>query len=80
MSQLESVFEVRSGDNAPGEGCCEGGMFSTFELAKKRADEVIGNISKSLNESFKWTSESRAESRFYWVEISEYDIIYPEQE
>lgn len=77
MSQLTSVFEVRSGMRSePGSGEYEGGMFSTFELAKKRADEVIGDISKTVNQYFKWTSESRAESRHYWVEIEEHEVIY----
>jgi hypothetical protein len=78
MSQLESVFEVRSGDNAPGDGIFEGGMFSSHELAKTHADEVIKNLSNF--EDLQWVSVSRAEGRFYWVQIEEHVIIYPEQE
>ena len=77
MCDLESVFEVRSGDNAPGEGSFEGGLFSNFELAKTCADEVIERLSSF--DSLQWISESRAKGRFYWVEINEHDIIYPEQ-
>lgn len=77
MSQLESVFEVRSGDNAPGEGDREGGMFSTFEQAKEHAEKVIQRLYEY--DHFQWVSISRAEGRFYWVKIEEHEIIYPEQ-
>ncbi|EDV3611749.1 hypothetical protein CUZ11_004112 [Salmonella enterica subsp. enterica serovar 4,[5],12:i:-] len=79
MCELSSVFEVRSGMcGAPGEGDSEGGMFSSFEQAKERANEVIEKASEYDN--IQWISDYRAVGRFYWVEINEHDVIYPEQE
>lgn len=78
MCELTSIFEVRSGMcGAPGEGDSEGGLFSTFELAKEHAEKVIERISQFDN--FQWVSNDRAKGRYYWVEINEHDIIYPEQ-
>lgn len=78
MCDLESVFEVRSGDNAPGRGEHEGGMYSSFELAKEHAEKVIERINQF--DSVLWKSDDRAEGNYYWVEINEYDVIYPKQE
>lgn len=77
MCDLESVFEVRSGmDGAPGHGEREGGMYSSFELAKEYAEKVIATI---YDNDLRWVSNSRAANNYYWVEINEYDVIYPEQ-
>lgn len=79
MCDLTSVFEVRSGMRSePGEGESEGGMFSSFELAKHRADEVIK--SSSCFNNMQWVSDYRAENHYYWVQIEEHDLIYSEQE
>lgn len=80
MCDLTSVFEVRSGMRGEhGEGEREGGMFSTFELAKEHADKVIERINKIFDD-VQWVSDTRAKNSFYWVEIEEHDVIYPEQE
>ncbi len=79
MCELTSVFEVRSGMcSEPGDGDHEGGMFSSFELAKEHAEKVIERINQFDN--VLWKSDDRAEGEYYWVEINEYDVIYPEQE
>lgn len=73
MSKLESVFEVRSGmNNEPGEGVLERGMFATFDAAKKYADKIINDRASD----YKWVSESRAQNRYYYIEISEHEVIY----
>lgn len=75
MCQLTSVFEVRSGIRSePGEGDSEGGMFSSFELAKQHADEVIKSLSCFNN--MQWVSDYRAENYSCWIEINEHDVIY----
>ena len=69
MCELESVFEVRSGMcGEPGEG--------SFEQAKERAEKVIATV---YDNDLRWVSNVRAENDYYWVEINEHDIIYPEQ-
>lgn len=79
MCELTSVFEVRSGmDGAPGRGEREGGMYSSFELAKEHAEKVIERINQF--DDVLWKSNDRAEGEYYWVEINEYDVIYPGQE
>lgn len=79
MCELTSVFEVRSGMcSEPGDGDHEGGMFSSFELAKSHANQVIESLSCFNN--MRWVSNHRAENHYCWVHIYEYDVIYPEQE
>ena len=79
MCDLDSVFEVRSGMNsAPGCGEREGCMYSSFELAKEHAEKVIERINQF--DKILWKSDDRAEGEYYWVEINEYDVIYPGQE
>lgn len=76
MCDLESVFEVRSGMcGEPGKGTFEGGLFSSFELAKEHAEKVIATV---YDNDLRWVSNVRAENDYYWVEINERDIIYPE--